>query len=164
MRISSETIYGLTGRKVLGVNPPVFDFACFDLWAKPVGLLNLLGWLRARGNEVFLLDSLYEAREKPLSYGRWKIGRQQVPKPRPYRDIPRRYYRFGLGPEQTRERLRALPKPDIVLLTSIMTYWYPGVLESLGLLREIFPGVPVVLGGLYAALCPEHAAGSARLW
>jgi radical SAM superfamily enzyme YgiQ (UPF0313 family) len=38
-----------------------------------------------------------------------------------------------------------------------MTYWYPGVAAAIRLARERFPGVPVILGGIYATLCPEHA-------
>ncbi len=38
-----------------------------------------------------------------------------------------------------------------------MTYWYPGVAVAIRLAREHFPGVPVILGGIYATLCPEHA-------
>ena len=38
-----------------------------------------------------------------------------------------------------------------------MTYWYPGVIAAINLAREHFPGVPVILGGIYASLCPEHA-------
>jgi radical SAM superfamily enzyme YgiQ (UPF0313 family) len=38
-----------------------------------------------------------------------------------------------------------------------MTYWYPGVLDAVRIAREIFPGVPVWLGGIYARLCPAHA-------
>lgn len=160
IKISSQNLYALKGRRILGVNPPVFDFACFDLWAKPMGLLNFLGYLREQGNEVSLLDCLYEAREKPLSYGRWKFYREKVAKPQAYGHIPRRYYRFGLNPEQTRARLKNFPKPDLILVTSIMTYWYPGVFESVAVLREIFPGTPIVVGGLYATLCPEHAQKS----
>jgi radical SAM superfamily enzyme YgiQ (UPF0313 family) len=40
----------------------------------------------------------------------------------------------------------------------MMTYWYPGVREAIGVVREVFPRVPVLLGGIYATLCPEHAA------
>ena len=139
MRVSSEMIYGLTGRKVLGVNPPVFDFACFDLWAKPVGLLNLLGWLRARGNEVFLLDSLYEARERPLIYGRWKIGRERVEKPRPYRDIPRRYYRFGLNPEAMRERPSLDPERLSYLTGSVNLTIHPHLVPRIRMSGAMTP-------------------------
>jgi len=38
-----------------------------------------------------------------------------------------------------------------------MTYWYPGVQETIALLRETFPGVPLLLGGIYASLLPDHA-------
>lgn len=155
-----EEIHGLSGKTVLGVNPPVHDFAWFDLWAKPAGLLRLLGHLRSRGNQVFLLDCLHEARIAPLTHGRWKVRRELVEKPAPYRHIPRRYYRFGLSPEDLRARAETFPRPEVILVTSVMTYWYPGVFEAIALMREIFPGVPVGLGGLYAALCPDHARQS----
>jgi radical SAM superfamily enzyme YgiQ (UPF0313 family) len=38
-----------------------------------------------------------------------------------------------------------------------MTYWHPGVAAAIGLARERFPETPVILGGIYATLCPEHA-------
>jgi radical SAM superfamily enzyme YgiQ (UPF0313 family) len=38
-----------------------------------------------------------------------------------------------------------------------MTYWYEGVAAAIRLAREHFPGVPIILGGIYATLCPEHA-------
>jgi radical SAM superfamily enzyme YgiQ (UPF0313 family) len=39
----------------------------------------------------------------------------------------------------------------------MMTYWYPGVFESIREVRAVWPGVPVLLGGNYATLCPDHA-------
>jgi radical SAM superfamily enzyme YgiQ (UPF0313 family) len=38
-----------------------------------------------------------------------------------------------------------------------MTYWYPGAQAVIRLAREQFPGALVILGGIYATLCPEHA-------
>jgi radical SAM superfamily enzyme YgiQ (UPF0313 family) len=38
-----------------------------------------------------------------------------------------------------------------------MTYWYTGVKETISVLREYFPTVPILLGGVYASLMPEHA-------
>ena len=160
MFVRPEDIYELRGRTVWGINPPVQDFAWFDLWAKPVGLLNLLAVLRSRGNRVFLLDCMHEGRTKPAGSGRWKVSREQCPKPEPLRDIPRRFYRFGLSPAQFEERLAGLPRPDLILVTSIMTYWYLGVFEIVEILKRRCPGTPIVLGGIYARLCPEHAARS----
>jgi radical SAM superfamily enzyme YgiQ (UPF0313 family) len=53
----------------------------------------------------------------------------------------------------------ALAQPDLVLVTSQMTYWYPGVQETIRVIKEIFPEPAVILGGIYATLCREHAAG-----
>ena len=158
--INPDQIYNLSGRVIAAINPPVYDFAWFDLWAKPLGLMNLLGLLRERGNSIHYLDALYEGREKPITFGRWKVRREAVEKPLIYREIPRRYYRFGLPAEAIKERLAAFPEPEVVLVTSIMTYWYPGVFETVGLARELWPRAVIVLGGIYAALCPEHARQS----
>ncbi|MDO9555037.1 MAG: B12-binding domain-containing radical SAM protein, partial [Atribacterota bacterium] len=48
--------------------------------------------------------------------------------------------------------------PQAVLITSIMTYWYPGVFRVIEKIKEIFPGIPIILGGVYATLCFEHAS------
>ncbi len=157
---ASGALLSLRGARVLGVNPPVFDFAYFDLWAKPLGLLYLLETLRRNGNDVALLDCIAEAREKRRSFGRWIPARRPVDKPAPYRDIPRTYSHFGLSEEHFLERLRGLREPDVILVTSGMTYWYPGVFWCIERLRQVFPGTPIHLGGIYARLCPDHAARS----
>ncbi len=151
-------IPGLRGAKILGINPPVWDFAWFDLWAKPVGLLRVLGTLRARGNDVFLLDCMHEGRIRALAFGRRQVRREERPKPAAYARVPRRFHRFGMSEGDMKKRLSSLPKPDVILVTSVMTYWYLGVQETILAAREAFPGVPVVLGGIYATLCPGHAA------
>jgi radical SAM superfamily enzyme YgiQ (UPF0313 family) len=38
-----------------------------------------------------------------------------------------------------------------------MTYWYLGVKRVVEIIREIFPQTPIILGGIYATLMPEHA-------
>jgi radical SAM superfamily enzyme YgiQ (UPF0313 family) len=55
---------------------------------------------------------------------------------------------------------RGLTKPDMILVSSVMTYWYPGVQEAIQSLKDVFPGVPIVLGGVYATLCAEHTSKS----
>jgi radical SAM superfamily enzyme YgiQ (UPF0313 family) len=40
-----------------------------------------------------------------------------------------------------------------------MTYWYPGVQEVIADLRALSPSTRIVLGGVYATLCPQHARG-----
>jgi radical SAM superfamily enzyme YgiQ (UPF0313 family) len=38
-----------------------------------------------------------------------------------------------------------------------MTYWYPGIQTAVERIRRKFGAVPILLGGIYATLCPEHA-------
>jgi len=42
-------------------------------------------------------------------------------------------------------------------MTTTMTYWYPGALTMARLIRERWPQTPIILGGTYATLCPDHA-------
>jgi len=53
--------------------------------------------------------------------------------------------------------LAARPRPDAVLVTSMLTYWYPGPFEAICRVKGRWPDVPVALGGVYATLCTDHA-------
>lgn len=147
----------LQGASLLAINPPVFDFTFFDLWAKPLGLLFLLDFLRRRGNTVSLIDCLDEEASGPLSWGRKKTRKNEIQKPAPLQNIPRRYHHFGLDERGFLERLHGLETPDCILVTSGMTYWYEGVFWAVRRVRQVFPSVTIILGGTYARLCPDHA-------
>lgn len=153
----SPYLGSLKGKRILGINPPVHDFAFFDLWAKPLGLLFILGMLRDRGNEVDLIDCIHEAATFDRNYGRRNPSRFQIAKPSPYANIPRRYWHFGLDENELQSRLKGKAEPDLVLVTSAMTYWYPGVFWCIRAIRRYLPAVPIILGGIYPVLCPGHS-------
>ncbi|MHC4620624.1 MAG: B12-binding domain-containing radical SAM protein, partial [Planctomycetota bacterium] len=46
---------------------------------------------------------------------------------------------------------------DVVLIQTMMTYWYLGVREVIEDIRRICPKTSIVLGGNYVTLCPNHA-------
>jgi radical SAM superfamily enzyme YgiQ (UPF0313 family) len=46
---------------------------------------------------------------------------------------------------------------DVALIQTVMTYWYPGVQEVIEDIRAYSPQTTIVLGGVYATLCPQHA-------
>lgn len=150
-------LLGLSGKRILGVNPPVQDFAFFDLWSKPLGLLYLLERVRQNGCDVALLDMVQAAAIGERTFGRKRITSFELGKPAVLKDVPRRYRHFGLSEAEALVRLADMPKPDLIFLTSAMTYWYPGVMWVIRVLNNALPGVPVILGGTYARLCPEHA-------
>ena len=151
---------------ILLVNPWIHDFAAYDFWAKPFGLLSLGAILRDHGYHVFYIDCLDRFHPKapqinPVSrYGRGPYLKTPIPKPEALKGVPRNFSRYGIKPEWFRADLNGLPKPDLVLVTSLMTYWYPGVRETIGIIKQSYPDVPLVLGGIYASLCENHAAKS----
>jgi radical SAM superfamily enzyme YgiQ (UPF0313 family) len=155
------------GANLLLINPWIYDFAAYDLWAKPLGLLSLAALLERNGWAIDYIDCLdihHPALKRLRTTGtkrrpdhRGHFYREEIGKPAPLQGIPRRFYRFGLSPEVFSEVLRSLPVPQAVLVTSGMTYWYRGVHEVIGIVKEVFPSVPVILGGIYATLCAEHA-------
>ncbi len=156
------------------VYPPVYDFALYDLFLKPYGLLRVGRLLSESGYRVRLINSLdYRDRKSIERLGRprrknngtGKLFREVTDKPGTLRgfskrfgvpDIERHFARYGVLSEVIEEQFRK-EHPDIVFVSSGMTYWYLGVKEIVDLSRRVYPDVPIVLGGVYATLCFEHA-------
>lgn len=144
------------------------DFAAYDFWIKPIGLLRIGTVLKENGYSVHLLDCLDRNHPMLLAYLRLREARSradgtghffktEIEKPDVIKWVPRKYSRYGLPFQIVQDYLFSIPEPDVILMTSGMTYWYPGVVEMIALLRTMWPVVPVVLGGIYATLMPDHA-------
>ncbi len=152
------------GAHILLVNPWIHDFAAYDVWARPLGLLTLGAILRRHGYRVTYLDCLDRFHPRAPEgdpfrrHGRGPYLKTKIPKPAGLEDVPRTYSRYGIEPDWLHRDLHALPEPQLILVTSLMTYWYPGVVATIAELKKVFPTVPVILGGIYATLCPDHAA------
>ncbi|GEM_PF-48869 len=232
------------------IQPPVYDFALYDLYLRPYGLLRIGRWLAEAGWKVVFIDGLYcqlglesgglsgfseggpipggvslirprAPRRKPDGTG--KFFRQPVETPRILEPLlkPRvergewtkRFARYGMSVEEFRLRVRNLwgeewgplqleveeqgnarkcrdipfaeppargsgsplkplggegrvggalgvlrkgRHPDLILISSGMTYWYLGVEEAARICREEHPESPLFVGGVYATLLPEH--------
>lgn len=152
---------------VLCINPWIYDFTAFDFWSKPLGLLYIAAYLRQCGLNVDIIDCLDKWHPELLrrqnlfspklkKYGTGHFHREVVSTPPAVNFIPRHYARYGLPEDILRAELAA-HNPDLILLTSFMTYWYPGPAQVATICRELFPGIPLVLGGVYASLMPAHA-------
>jgi radical SAM superfamily enzyme YgiQ (UPF0313 family) len=158
----------LLGNNVLLINPWIYDFAAFDMWSRPIGLLYIGGVLRANGYSISLINCLdrynpellkYQNLDKPKNneYGCGKFHKEIIEKPSVLQDVPRKYGRYGLPMHLCRKELANIAKPDVILVTSGMTYWYTGVFDVIKEAKSQFPGVPIILGGTYATLCYDHA-------
>lgn len=156
-------------KRILLVNPWIYDFAAYDFWIAPLGLLYIASFLRRNGYDVQFVDCLSSpapehcrSGNKPrrLPSGQGKFFKENIEKPEALRGIERKYSRYGMPPDVFKRALRDSPRPDLICVTSMMTYWYPAVFDVILALKEAFPGSPVILGGTYATLCPEHASRS----
>ncbi len=155
-------------RRVLAINPWIYDFSAYDYFAKPLGLLYIAAFLKSRGVAVDWVDCMdrnhpevlkRQGRQMPKvrKYGTGPFYREIIPTPEVLSFIPRRYARYGMPEDIFIAELKRLPRPDAVLVTSFMTYWYPGPRRVVELVRSLYPDVPIILGGIYATLMPEHA-------
>jgi radical SAM superfamily enzyme YgiQ (UPF0313 family) len=143
-------------KTILLVNPYVHDFSLYDFWIKPIALLYISKYLKNYGFEIILLD-LLDFKIKNRKYGTGKIYSEIIEKPKFFKDIPRNYRRYGMPVEIFKKKIDEILKPDLILMTSFMSYWYPGVFETIKILKEKFKDVKIVLGGMYVNLCYEHA-------
>jgi hypothetical protein len=145
--------------EVLLINPWIYDFAAHNLWIEPLGLLMIASALQDSGYAVTVLDCLAPHPGAPAARrdGSGKFLKTALDKPAAVASVPRRFGRYGWPLDLFDAALAEARQPDAVLVTSGMTYWYPGVLEVIRRVRERHGRVPVGLGGVYATLCSDHA-------
>jgi hypothetical protein len=98
-----------------------------------------------------------DSSQRSGTWGRGPFYAENVPKPVQFATIPRMYRRYGL-PRSLFHTLLAEEGPfDVALVQTVMTYWYAGVREVIEDIRAYSPHTTIVLGGVYATLCPQHA-------
>jgi hypothetical protein len=139
--------------RVLLVNPPIYDFTAYDYWLRPYGMLRVAGRVQHSCDLAFF-DYLLSSRRD--SWGRGRFPEQPAAKPETFHDLARHFRRFGRPRNEFREFLKTCHF-DVALVQTGMTYWYLGVKEVMEDLRALAPQVKIVLGGVYASLCHEHA-------
>lgn len=140
---------------ILAINPWIYDFAAYDFWLKPYGFLVILSYLKNKGVNIDYIDCL-EKKATHDTYGRGKYYCEIIKKPQILKSIPRYFKRYGILKDDFENQLQN-KKPDYILITSSMTYWYPAIIDIVDILRKKFLDIPIVLGGTYATLLTEHA-------
>jgi radical SAM superfamily enzyme YgiQ (UPF0313 family) len=143
--------------RALLINPYIYDVSAFSFWSAPLGLLYLGSVLRENGIDIQLLDclSVDEARRK--EDGRAPFVHARVPTPVAVAAVKKRFKRYGASPATVQSTLENLEPPDLILITSGMTYWYLSTVETVAVARKTLPKARIVVGGLYPSLCYEHA-------
>jgi hypothetical protein len=140
----------------LVINPHAADFKLYDEWMHPLGLYFLIDLLCRNRFDVRFFNCLErrpDDRSKRYNTGDFPCA--EIEKPPLYRSIPRNYKRYGRPAPELQAFLASSPRPDLICIGSMMTYWAPGVRFSVETVAEAYPGVPTVIGGIAARLMPS---------
>ena len=151
----------MSRKSILMIRPWIEDFSAFDHFAQPLGFLVIARRLMQAGFDVHYLDCLRSTlpitgtpdTDKRLLH---PFRAVRIGKPDPFSGIPRHYRRFGLSDEAIRDRLNEMERPDAVLVTTGMTYWYGPLIALMDMLTERFGPLPIALGGIHATIAPDH--------
>ena len=148
---------------ILLINPPMNSIYYSFHGSQPVGLLRIGTYLRQQGHKVKMIDCLRDidcnssysfARTGEKEFLRWeKCGNFKGP------GLKKKVFFYGIPWKEFREQLKK-EKPDEIWIGSTMTYYWEGVHKVVKICKEIYPNTKVVLGGIYATLCSEHAKKS----
>jgi len=145
--------------RILLINPWIYDFSAVNLWSRPLGLLQVAEYLSQYDIDINLIDCT-DSYKTNRRYGTGKFPREIIEKPDSLKTVPRNFARYGISTDDFKDLLIKYSPFDMVFVTSIMTYWYPGVLKAIEMVRDLHPHVPVILGGIYASLYEKHAANN----
>lgn len=124
-------------------------------WHQPTGLLQVGSALKRQGCDVRLIDCLgWDGGQRPR---RRKVGSLA------FGDQRADLWQYGGLWGHLTTHIRTLKKegwtPDQVFVSCPQTTWWQAAHDLIQRLkRDWFPGVPVVLGGVYPSLEPDHAA------
>ncbi len=152
-------------KNVLLVNPLISDFAAYDLWLHPFGLEFIEYIIRKHtGFNVYYIDflrvnkDLYPAYYKKKIYGQGKFHKTHLRKVEScFQDQYSFYSLYGMPENIITDALLKLENIDIILITSLMSYWYEGVMHSISILRKTLGNLPVVVGGMWPIQYPVHS-------
>ncbi len=142
--------------KIIVINPYVVDFKLYDEWMHPLGLYFLIKLLKNNGHELFFFNCLEQNTATSKKFSTGKFDSIEIEKPELYKDINRKYKRYGKPLSDLTAFLNSVPYPDLICVGSMMTYWAPGVLKTVEVIQAIFPEIPVIIGGIAAQLLPDY--------
>lgn len=138
------------------INPWITDFKLYDEWMHPLGLYFLISLLKYNNWDITYINCLErKAVQRSKRFNTASFPFREMPSPPIYRHIPRRYKRYGITEQALREKLSNCKPPDIICIGSGMTYWIDGLKDTVKIVQQRFPHVPVVIGGIGATLMQE---------
>ncbi|NYB28195.1 MAG: hypothetical protein HVN34_12915, partial [Methanobacteriaceae archaeon] len=121
---------------------------------QPVALLKLAAYLKNIGVEAKLFNFL------ATPHG-GRVRRELVNKIK-VNGFEFRKYRIGATKTEFYRTLKEYQNlgwvPQEMWMTTLTTYWWPGLLEASEIALRVFPNLKIKIGGLYPTLFSSHAA------
>ncbi|MFP4520876.1 MAG: B12-binding domain-containing radical SAM protein [Fibrobacterota bacterium] len=141
---------------ILLINPWIHDFKCYDEWMRPLGLFRIQERLNKAGMKSELINFL-GTHKKNKKFGTGDFFSEVIKAPELYSGFQRNFKKYGFTNEKAEEELSKVNEPDLIFISSGMTFWYNGLKETIDFLRKRFKKSRIILGGTYASLMPCHA-------
>ena len=147
-------------KRILAINPPVLCVnQCQREWysfAHPTSLLKMVAYHKTLGHLVEMIDCMvYENQwNQPLAfYKRMPIGT---------RDLSLEINTFILGKsfDWLRKRLTEHKTPDEIWISCHITFNAALAHQTIKIITDVYPGIPIVFGGNYPTLFPDEAKQS----
>ncbi|MDG5816792.1 B12-binding domain-containing radical SAM protein [Chitinispirillales bacterium ANBcel5] len=143
-------------KTALIINPYIHDFKLYDEWMHPIGLYLLKALLQESGYETLFFNCLERDSKKTGKYNTAKFRFKEIKKPTLYKNINRKFKRYGVSGSSFFYFLSQQNEPDLIFIGSMMTYWLSGVSETIQIVRKVFPHSKIIVGGIGARLFSSH--------
>lgn len=158
----------LKNKSICFINPPIYDYALYDLFAVPLGILKTISLLKYLGANVYYLDALDKNFDssffdktaiKPTikPNGTGKYWKKKIKPLKQLEFFDREFYRFGLDFDKIIELIKEKGKFDVIVIASVFTYHYPSLQILIQKIKENIKDTITVLAGIYPKLMPKHA-------
>lgn len=150
-------------RKLLLINPGFYeigDYGYYDM--PPMGLLKIARYFSNQKVDFDYLDCSIPPRICDTS-----INLKSYVKDAPFvrmikcgnfknEGIMKSQKYYGMPHSQIRQRIRKA-NPTEIWIGSGLTYYWESIKDIVRICRDELPNTPILLGGIYPTLCPEHA-------
>ncbi len=151
------------------INPPILDYALYDLFSVPLGLLKTIKILKYLKADVFYIDALDKNFDssffekgtiKPVikGNGTGKYWKKRIEPLKELKFFDREFYRFGLDFDKIIEILKSKNKFEFIITSCVFTYHYVSLKILAQKIKENFPDTKIVLAGIYPKLLKDHAS------
>jgi len=151
------------GRKVLMINPGYYETGDYGYSYMPnMGLLKIGRYFRSKGINTKYIDFCIPIRlhlgDQTLKnfYTRAPFVRWAECGNFKSEGIAKQIKYYGMPHDQIKQIIKEQNPTEIWLGTGL-TYYWESVKDLAVICKNIYPKIPLLLGGIYATLWPEHA-------